>query len=1138
MFLSVPVTSQEKDLRITVVRQEWGKVDSKPTSLSVSPSALWFLIGDSLQITLCSFEQEDSYRVFGALVFRQFADDCRILSVIRDDGVVSDFEFTEPHPLYTKSAKNIQIDRGADVVHHSFFSSGQALIVSSSGSLGCIELDRDQGNLVGFTTKFEKLHDIVCASTVPTSSLAVLVTCNCTCGVVDISKNVLLGLTCYGFLLHMGPPTSCASLIRGNTDAVDVVLTFSTKGGVYAVRASRKTCDDVHTDDTREYVVKFQSVQSTRYTAHSYITHCGSCVIVASVWQDMVQFAVWNEKELRSIATVENDVYSPYISGFWSGQIFIVIRADGVACPLFVTHDENNPYKLDIVPQEHLNLQSSNGALLCGNSSFFLLLVVKDAPALWAGVPNNLFVTDNGGYERTLTPCGVNVAHGDVLLTDVTLSHTSIALAKIYGSGECMGFILSNMGSEMILLGREDKPEDVTSCLVFAVREKIVFVTGNRDGSLHVWSLGKLTAVLHQVHPGEVDKLISLPTIDGTEEWGFVSVCTRYGSAVIHESEECECLRILQAPCSPLTNLVWDKQTECAVMVSGAVGSLWHVPTCHLERVLETVPFRNDTAEYLDLLSCSPRSRIITVDKISLCGQTHISLIVNVALLLEALSQVKTIKPSGFELALSILFSGISGAVHGLDETLRQLDVKLCRECAFTQRPVSTAQSVSYLLTVFIISKMLTNRTGITDQNDTQHMCALSKSLIDSGKIAEAPTPEDMIMGALPLILQFSELTRQAVRDAVRVAVKQLSPQRLSDLLAYLAQIFSTPRFYSWFRISHTTTTASEWCYKCFVRVAVVSETEVPDTISTLGSAISELKSDTNRFNELIMQTEEEQPVLLLLVILREYYSYLADNIFNDLGCVVDTLASLAFEKDGKIGTSAVKTLLSVASVEGSGFVKDCVKQWYDKNVSWRPRIIAFFGSLIEEMPVLAYMSFSIIKEIVLRALDPHNPNKEERCICALPVLRMIRLAVCRLPSVSFQQQMQLLAIGNTEGVVEVIDLKTTALVACFSSHPEAILCLSYSSDTSSHNIAVLSNKMDMVKVWQARRPKGFFEVIFSGSTIDFHLKTAIDVPKIADHDSIKFDHKLLIKCTLKWLSPHCLELYTPWHDKVQLAVV
>nr|CCC89372.1 unnamed protein product [Trypanosoma congolense IL3000] len=353
-----------------------------------------------------------------------------------------------------------------------------------------------------------------------------------------------------------------------------------------------------------------------------------------------------------------------------------------------------------------------------------------------------------------------------------------------------------------------------------------------------------------------------------------------------------------------------------------------------------------------------------------------------------------------------------------------------------------------------------------------------------------------------------------------------------------LVKAHSEPLIRRWFEVTHPLSEVGVWCYSLLIRITIASEINSPNTLAPVSAIVRDLREDMTRLVKELTTDGEPQYLLFLLLIVREHYTYMMGYLLENLNPLANAVATLAFEADGNISASATKTLLLIATVEGKEFIEGCIPKWYDDNTHWRQHILAFFCNLIQVAPVQSYVSFSTMKKLFLRAYDPYNPRRAERNICAMPALRLVGMAVSHLPNVSFQQQMQYLAVGCHDGSVQVINLKTTGVVASFASHLEAILCVAYSSSTLRHDIAVLSEKMDTVKVWHASCSSGVLSTLFTGSAVEFHLGSTIEIPQPTSFKSTKCELQLLVtKCKLKWLSPHCVELCTPFHDRQQLTV-
>ncbi|EKG00630.1 hypothetical protein TCSYLVIO_008417 [Trypanosoma cruzi] len=1137
MKLSLPIANYEITSYVTVTR-EGCKFPKRRvfSSVVVSPSCEWFVANDELQAVICSFEAGDKYRLDGTLLFRQYGFDSSMLCLLGVNGTVSDFNSQRPSLPCPISLKNLHLTYGSEMVHVSFSSFDEVVLVSSNCCIGCVQPEKQRRAFMGHFISYGKLSGVVCCGIVPNSALMVILTGEGLCGVVNFRDSALLSISRQGIFSELGLPSSSTAIWGLKADTIRVVVTFPLrrKVHVFVTSALPEENEDGHEKSSMNI-----SLESPLWNlgAHSYVRNYGTSFAVASVWQNLVQFSVWQDTTLSDVAFLENEMSVPYVSGCWVDEVFVVTRADGMALPFSICLNGEGNGGINIVSNKHIDLTSCCSAILFGQSKYFMFLTIKCMESLCNGIPEAIFVTDNNSHRRFLQMCENKMEKPDVFLIDIVPFENGIAVINLKCSGECIAFVTSASQVKSQFLAYEEKTDQVTCCLLYK-RQDIIFVMGYQHGGINVWLSGAPKCVIPMVHAGAVDRIILLPGEKGRLEADFVSVCTERGTVVIHHSETFECTRIFQSPCGPLTSLIWDSQTDYVYTVSGSAGNLWHIPTCRLERVIHDVSAISEGPERRNLLT-SPKIDPVIIDRIAICGRIHFSLIVNVLPLIDTLTQRDACgAPLACRLALSILFSGFNCLDSKIHDLLG-LPERGFNGVSFSACTVSAEQSAKYLLAVVLLTKALKPSTGLKYLISTSEVKALSDTLVRSGLIEQSPIPERLIIQALSLLLEVSDPAKKAIRLCIKAASEEMTSQQLRKLFKNLLNMLSEElSIRHWFSVSTRLSEIDVWCYGFFVRMAFLGEMPRSDGI-IWKCVLESFGSDTSRLTEVLNMQGNKKCVLLLLQTLREYYQEFSKTVVIDSTPVVDAVATLAFEGEKNNGALAIKTLMSIASVEGNDFIESRLKGWYEQKRSWRPRIIAFFGALIEFAPLQSYHSLPAIMEFLLRALDPHNPNKDERKSCLLPVTQVVRRAVDYLPNVSFQQHLQYLAVGYNDGIVRVINMKTTGIVASFVSHPEKILCVAYSSNHSGHDIAVLSEKMKNIKIWHASRPVGLMGIIFAGQIPEFRLKFVVDIPEIDSAESRERPDlfSMITKCRLRWLSPHCVELSSPWHDRIQLTV-
>ena len=200
------------------------------------------------------------------------------------------------------------------------------------------------------------------------------------------------------------------------------------------------------------------------------------------------------------------------------------------------------------------------------------------------------------------------------------------------------------------------------------------------------------------------------------------------------------------------------------------------------------------------------------------------------------------------------------------------------------------------------------------------------------------------------------------------------------------------------------------------------------------------------------------------------------------------------------------------------------------------------FLRLIQSSPEVAAYCFTKILGFVWKAVDPHSPQKEMREACLPVVTLLLHNAVRYLPMVSFRQQNQRIAVGVAEGHITVYDIKTTGKVAVLSAHPKGVACVAYS--TVGDEIASIGVDLSDISVWRCDAGSGILSSILSSAST-FRLACTIKIKRPAQMieglralgNNIPFS-EVVKSCRLLWISPHCLQLTTPWHANEHYNIV
>ncbi|CUG87519.1 Hypothetical protein, putative [Bodo saltans] len=169
-----------------------------------------------------------------------------------------------------------------------------------------------------------------------------------------------------------------------------------------------------------------------------------------------------------------------------------------------------------------------------------------------------------------------------------------------------------------------------------------------------------------------------------------------------------------------------------------------------------------------------------------------------------------------------------------------------------------------------------------------------------------------------------------------------------------------------------------------------------------------------------------------------------------------------------------------------------------------------------------------------------HRATREQ---WVMAVSNLLRASVNVLPNIAFHQALQYLIAGHDDGQVFVYDVKSTRVVSCFQSHTAPIACVAFHAG-STQDIAVMSAALDVVRFWRMGRSHSIMGLLSIGGS-NCHVCGAVDVPVTramrraldALPNKCMTPEMIAASCRLSWLSPSCVELHTPWHDRIQLIV-
>ena len=269
-----------------------------------------------------------------------------------------------------------------------------------------------------------------------------------------------------------------------------------------------------------------------------------------------------------------------------------------------------------------------------------------------------------------------------------------------------------------------------------------------------------------------------------------------------------------------------------------------------------------------------------------------------------------------------------------------------------------------------------------------------------------------------------------------------------------------------------------------------------------------------------------------------------------------------------------------------------------DASDTHRFMLIHLFTRMIQMSPSDVILNDGMLKmlPLVFVAIDPHSPSRTEREACFSAVASLFRAAVRCLPNVSFQQKFQRIAVGHNSGAVTVFDVKSTDEICNFVAFepsttaggratattpnsskskrekassasaaisalplysaecpppPHAVAAIAYSN--LHHDVAVLPWDLSCVRIYHASGTGTFF---LPSNHSTFKLRREVPLPPPphptagssagASVSSVSAAFaaaeplsaaEVAERCSLVWLSPQCVEVTSPWHDRVQATI-
>lgn len=167
-----------------------------------------------------------------------------------------------------------------------------------------------------------------------------------------------------------------------------------------------------------------------------------------------------------------------------------------------------------------------------------------------------------------------------------------------------------------------------------------------------------------------------------------------------------------------------------------------------------------------------------------------------------------------------------------------------------------------------------------------------------------------------------------------------------------------------------------------------------------------------------------------------------------------ETLKKSASNTIVKIGASETLLLLETVGMEVSNITED-------KRLP--SSVLEILGAFIDKHYITLTHMLPVVIEVILRALDPHDPGLRKSCIDRAS--DSFQKLVVNLPMVAFHHGKQRLALGTTEGTIIVYDLRTATRSKVFEEHKGGITSVEFNK--SGALLASYCMEDNTVRTWK-----------------------------------------------------------------------
>eukprot|EP00026_Physarum_polycephalum_P000855 Phypoly_transcript_00856.p1 GENE.Phypoly_transcript_00856~~Phypoly_transcript_00856.p1 ORF type:complete len:1321 (+),score=184.89 Phypoly_transcript_00856:66-3965(+) len=180
---------------------------------------------------------------------------------------------------------------------------------------------------------------------------------------------------------------------------------------------------------------------------------------------------------------------------------------------------------------------------------------------------------------------------------------------------------------------------------------------------------------------------------------------------------------------------------------------------------------------------------------------------------------------------------------------------------------------------------------------------------------------------------------------------------------------------------------------------------------------------------------------------------------------------------------------------------------------------IMVLGAMVKKDPCSQLGQLPRLVETVVKSLDPHAPALRDACL--KPATAVLHVMVTKYPMVSFHHDSQRLAVGSSDNVVVIYDLKTASRWHVLEGHKQAISAVAFSENGKV--LASYSIHDFTVRIWQTGT--SFFGILGTKPPCVKSFTVSKPPKPIAPQTQLQ-----TIK--LQWVTPSMLNLVRGWDSK------